>query len=110
MIDESNPKESGLVPAANNALTTRSSALVRRGLESLAARQPRIVRFPSDHSLGQYIIFDRDAVPSVASVSSWFDGSTRSEKKPIEEARGSIVLSPGQVLCVKLNDSASVSD
>ena len=54
MSDESDPKESGLVPGGNKALTTRSSALVKRGLEALASQQPSSARFPSDRSWKEY--------------------------------------------------------
>jgi Leucine-rich repeat (LRR) protein len=107
MSNDSDPKESDLVPAGNKALTTRSSALVRRGLETLAAQQPRIVRFPPDHSVGQYLIFDTDAVPPAAEVCSWLGGSSSSADHKIEEAKGAITLPPGKVLCLKVNNSAA---
>jgi hypothetical protein len=37
MSDKPDPKQSDLVPAAKKALTTRFSALVRRGLNDLSA-------------------------------------------------------------------------
>jgi Leucine Rich repeat len=109
MTDESDPKENRLVPAGNKALTTRSSALVRRGLEALAQRQPRIVRFPPDSSLGQYIIFNSDINLSLATVEEWFDNAKGLEF--IGEARGSLTLQPGQVLCLKVDglDSKDIS-
>ena len=105
MTDNSDPKESALVPAENKALTTRSSALVKRGLEAIAARQPRIVRFPPDRSLGQYIIFDSDVNLSVETVSNWFGDSNG--LKFTAEAKGTVAVQPGQVLCLKVSDLAS---
>ena len=41
MSDKSDPSQGGLIPIANKVLTTKSSALVRRGLETLASQEPR---------------------------------------------------------------------
>ena len=105
MTDKIEPKQSDLVPAGNKALTTHSSALVKRGLEAIAWRQPRIVCFPPDRSLGQYIIFNSDANLSLASVLEWFDNAKGMEF--IAEARGSVTLQPVQVLCLRVNCSDS---
>lgn len=56
MSDKTDPKESGLVTVRSKALTTRSSALVKRGLDALASRPGRIVRFPADRSMGTLYI------------------------------------------------------
>src|SRR5262245_17677632 len=105
MSDESDPKENNLVPAGNKALTTRSSALVKRGLDALVTRKPRIVRFPPDRSLGQYAIFDSDINISVTTVSNEFKDSN--SLKFIAPAKGTVALQPGQVLCLKVDDSVS---
>lgn len=62
MSDEDNPKNSSLVPSGNRDLTIRSSALVRRGLESLISQQARIVRFPLDRSMGKLRIITPGAL------------------------------------------------
>lgn len=62
MSDKPDPKQHDLVSVGSKALTTRSSALVKRGLEALVLEQERIVRFPLDRSLGNYVIFDRKKV------------------------------------------------
>jgi hypothetical protein len=52
MSDTPDRKEPALVPTGSAALTTRSSALVRRGLETLTSLQVRVVQFPPDRSMG----------------------------------------------------------
>jgi hypothetical protein len=49
MSNKPDPKSGGLVPSENRDLATRSSALVKRGL-NLISQQTRIVRFPLDSS------------------------------------------------------------
>jgi hypothetical protein len=61
MSNKSYPKRGDLVPAENRnrGLTTRSSALVKRGLENLTSQGSRIIRFPPDYSIGKLYISDR---------------------------------------------------
>ena len=56
-------KQSDLVPIKNRGLTTRSSALVKRGLESLTSQGSRIIRFPLDHSMGKLYISNQANFP-----------------------------------------------
>lgn len=51
-------RQGGLVPAGERGLATRSADLAKRGLELLAARQARAVRFPDDRSLGSLYVRD----------------------------------------------------
>jgi len=60
MSDKPDPKETGLIPTRNNSLTTRSSSLVRRGLEDLISQQARIVRFPPNRSMGTLYLWHKD--------------------------------------------------
>src|SRR5262245_46379706 len=99
MSDKTDPKESGLVTVRSKALTTRSSALVKRGLEALVLEQERIVRFPLDRSLGNYVIFDRKKV----------DPLRRPETFPFSQsarAKGVINIPPGEELYLEVKYSA----
>jgi hypothetical protein len=58
MSDKIHPGQSDLVSVGSKSLTIRSSALVKRGLEALASRPGRIVRFPADRSMGILFISD----------------------------------------------------
>ena len=63
MSDTPDRKETALIPTGSTALITRSSALVRRGLETIASFRGRIVRFPPDRSMGTLWIYSsRDKV------------------------------------------------
>ena len=53
MNEKPSRKRGDLVPAENRGLTTRSSALVKRGLENLTSQGSRIIRFPLDYSVGK---------------------------------------------------------
>ena len=59
MSDTPDRKETALIPAGSTALTTRSSALVKRGLETLALYRGRIVQFPRERSMGHLGLYDR---------------------------------------------------
>lgn len=50
MSEKQKPKESDLVSVGSKVLATRSSALVKRGLEALASQQPNSAGTPSDPS------------------------------------------------------------
>ncbi len=63
MSDKTDPKQSDLVPIKNRGLTTRSSALVKRGLENLTSQGSRIIRFPLDHSMGKLYISNQANFP-----------------------------------------------
>ncbi len=52
MSEEPFAHQRDLVPLAHRDLATRSASLARRGLEALEAHGVRIVRFPTDRSLG----------------------------------------------------------
>ena len=52
MTDKLDPNRNILVPTTNNSLATRSSSLVKRGLEALGSQQPCVVHFPSDQLPG----------------------------------------------------------
>jgi hypothetical protein len=58
MNDTPDRKETALIPTGTGALTTRSSPLVKRGLETLASFGGRIVRFPADRSMGKLWTYD----------------------------------------------------
>src|SRR5262245_41109508 len=90
MSDESDPKEANLVPAGNKALTTRSAALVKRGLETLASLQVCVVHFPLDRSMGRLTLYDLGA--GCASGSE------------LGQAYGDIVVPPGKKLCLYINE------
>jgi hypothetical protein len=63
MSDKTDPKRSDLVPIKNHGLTTRSSALVKRGLENLTSQGSRIIRFPLNHSMGKLYISNHANFP-----------------------------------------------
>ena len=56
MTDKADPKDSRPVPAGDKALTTRSSALVKRGLETLCLQEPRILPERSWQEYGTAIL------------------------------------------------------
>jgi Leucine-rich repeat (LRR) protein len=58
MSEAPHRKETSLIPTGTGALTTRSSPLVKRGLETLASFGGRIVRFPADRSMGKFWTYD----------------------------------------------------
>jgi hypothetical protein len=54
MSEKTDPKENDLVPVGAKALTTSSSALIKRGLEALTSQQPNSVEFPAACSWKQF--------------------------------------------------------
>ncbi len=93
MSHEPDPNQRTLVSTANKAPTTRSSALVKRGLQSLLSLQDRIVRFPADRSMGTlYLRALRDG---------------REKYQEWGEARGNVVVPPGRGLRLKVSAEAS---
>ena len=61
MSDTINPDENAIVPHAKQDLIVRSSGLAKRGLESLLAKEKRIIHFPIDRSIGRLWIGDTGA-------------------------------------------------
>src|SRR5262249_54622327 len=101
MSDENDPKERDLVSVRSKSLTTRSSALVKRGLESLLAQEPRTVRFPLDRSLGNYVIFDRKKVDPLRHPDTFpFSQSAK--------AKGDINIPSGEDLYLQVKYSADL--
>lgn len=101
MSDRPDLKRHHLVPAAGNDRATRSSALIKRGLDSLLTQQPRIIRFPLDRSLGNYVIFDRKKVDPLRHPETFpFSQSAR--------ARGVIDIPPGEELYLEVKYSADL--
>jgi hypothetical protein len=101
MSDKPDPKPGDIVPSAGGDLTTRSSALVKRGLEALLTQQLRIVPFPLDRSLGNYVIFDRKEV----------DPLRHPETFPFSQnakARGVISILPGKDLYLDVKYTADL--
>ncbi len=94
-------KETNLVPTGNTSLATRSSVLVRRGLETLTSQGERIVLFPKDRSIGTYYLADESLEPLVMQAMLIFGGAS------LQEARGTVIIPPGKDLCLKVNDDAS---
>jgi Leucine-rich repeat (LRR) protein len=95
MSDKTDQNQSGLISVGNKTLATRSSALVKRGLEALASPQPRMVCFPIDRSLGNYIIFDCDK----------FDPVRHPETFPFSQsakAKGVVNIPPGKMLYLEI--------
>lgn len=91
MSDTTDRKETALITTGSTALTTRSSALVKRGLETLASARGRIVHFPSDRSMGTLYI------------------SSSPEEIDIDqgvEDRGNITLPTGKRICLLVADEA----
>src|SRR5262245_40348353 len=100
MSDEFDPKTSGLLPVGRKALTIRSSALVRRGLEDLKSNQVRIVRFPANRSMGKLYISDKGLDPLLAQAMLVF------AKDHLSDARGNVAIPFGKKLCLKVSDEA----
>ena len=94
MSDKPDPKHGGLVPIGRRGLTTRSSALVRRGLEALASQQPRIVRFPLNRSIGRLFVLN-------------WDPHGDDECEDFGEARGDITVPAGKGLGLLVSVGAS---
>lgn len=86
MGNKPDPKSGGLVPSENRDLATRSSVLVKRGL-NLISQQTRIVRFPLDSSLSLKLYVLNADVP--------MDDEQR--EKAIQ-ARGDITVPAGKKL------------
>lgn len=91
MSDEQRPNQSGLVPSSSHALTTHSSALVRRGLEALRTQQTRVLRFPPDRSMGILYVPRRSYYEE---LESW-------------EARGNVTVPTEKKLTLDISDEAS---
>lgn len=101
MSGKTDPKQGSLVPTENRGLTTRSSALVRRGLEAVSLRDARIVRFPSNRSMGKFYVTDKGFDPLLAQAMLVF------AKDRLSEARGDVAIPSEKVLCLKVSDEAS---
>jgi len=84
MSDRTDPKETGLIPTGNNSLTTRSSGLVRRGLDDLISKQVRIVRFPPNRSMGKLYLWDKDV--------TWTEALYLKKGRQCVDARGTIAV------------------
>src|SRR3989338_6656422 len=93
MSDIPDRKETALIPTGITALTTRSSALVKRGLETLTSVEGRIVRFPVDCSMGALYIRPL--------------GDEWEEYEEWGEASGNVVVPHGKIL--HLHVSAEVA-
>jgi Leucine-rich repeat (LRR) protein len=93
------PEEGALVRAGSGALTARSAGLVRRGLESVLGREPRVLRFPAERAIGTLFIYDhaRTLVGDEAE-GEWEEA----------EARGEVTIPAGKA--VRLAVHYSVSD
>ncbi len=87
MSDNHKNEQRGLVQSVSGGISTRSTNLVRRGLSQLVKREPRVVSFPEDCSVGTlYTVND--------SIEIW-------EKKRWEEigkAFGDVLIPPGKKL------------
>jgi Leucine-rich repeat (LRR) protein len=58
MPRERQPGLTGLIPVGNRQITNYSSALVKRGLETLARTRSRAVTFPANRSIGDLYLID----------------------------------------------------
>jgi hypothetical protein len=103
MNDKTDPKQSGLVPVGSKALTTTSSALVKRGLEALVSQPGRIVRFPADRSMGKFLICDQEASTAIIKALLVFD------KESPTDARANITVPPAKRLFLKVDSEVSVN-
>jgi Leucine Rich Repeat (LRR) protein len=101
MTDKLDPKQDDLVPTEKREMTRRSSALVRRGLEALSVQGRRIVRFPSDRSMGKLYISDKGLDPLLAQAMLVF------AKDHLSDARGDVAIPSGKKLCLKVSDEAA---
>src|SRR5262245_43986582 len=97
MSDKTGPKQTDLIPGGSKALTTRSSALVKRGLEALASRRGRIVRFPADRSMGKLFISDPGEE----------DLLERDDYEDFGEALGEVIVPYGKRLKLSLSAEAA---
>ncbi len=93
MSDEKHSNQGHLVPIGSHELTTRSSALVRRGLEALTSQQTRIIRFPADRSMGTLYI----PAPS----GHW------EEEEDLGEARGDVRVPAAKPVGLRVSDEAA---
>jgi Leucine-rich repeat (LRR) protein len=93
MSEERETNKSSLVKVEGQGFTTRSSRLVRRGLEHLAKTEPRIIRFPEKWSIGRLFNnpFDDDA---------WL----QSGWEKLGKATGSILVPPDQKLILRVEE------
>jgi hypothetical protein len=94
MSDKPETKETGLIPRENNSLATRSSGLVRRGLDDLISKQARIVRFPADRSMGTLYLWAKDEVRF-------------SKKRQGVDARGTIAVPVAKELQLQVSEEAA---
>ncbi len=92
MSDKADPKETDLIPSGDRSLATRSSALVKRGLETLALLQVRVVHFPPDRSMGSLKLYD----------------PAKEVSQDLGEARGDITVPAGMKLDLSISDDAVV--
>lgn len=99
--DESD--ETALVPTSSPALTTRATDLVRRGLESIRAREPRVVRFPRDLSIGTLFIYESDHYESDHLLLN-DEGEEEWEEA---EARGDVIVPADKVVSLAVHPSVS---
>lgn len=92
MSDYKNGNQDGLISSGNRGLVIKSSSLVRRGLDLISARQPRIIQFSnykSCGSLGKLYIRDINSHDDFA----W---------KQFSHARGSVTVPPMKALMLEL--------
>lgn len=90
MSDTPDRKDTALIPSGSTALTTRSSALVKRGLETLASLRGRIVQFPTERSMGKVTLYD----------------PVKNVFQELGEARGDVAVPPGMKLYLSVSDEA----
>ena len=91
MSDAPEAKNAALIPTGNSALITRSAALVKRGLETLASLRVRVVHFPRDRSMGSLGLYD----PVKKDVS-----------QNLGDARGDVTVPPGVKLSLDVSNKA----
>ena len=111
MNNDEKTKDDALIRAPKErGLATRSAALTKRGLESLQSHY-RIVRFPSDVSIGDAYLFDRNS-----SVSEWHKYLQSrqqlrffSDVEEIENACGNLKVPYGKQLVLVINDTSMLS-
>ena len=96
MSDEKHSNQGHLVPIGTRELTTRSSALVRRGLESLISQQVRLIRFPSDRSMGTLHLWDKNA--------TW---QSKYIKRELSEACGTVAIPFEKQVALHVSEDAA---
>ncbi len=102
MTSKGSSKQTGLVPAGNTQITNYSSALIKRGLETLARTRARTVSFPPDRSIGELFLID--------SSKEWWkilqSVSTRGNKY-FTQAQGTIHIPQDKWLILNMRPFAS---